>query len=150
MGKISRTRVTLSIWGADIRPEDVTRVLGCQPTRTAQTGQSILLSNGSTRVVPRGYWKLESDETDQREIDQKIERLLGRLNSDEQVWISLAQDHDIELFCGLFLDNWNEGFALPRELMAELGRRCIRVEVDIYSPVNSWPDSRTATGDEQI
>ena len=141
MGKISNTKVSLSFRSDALIPENVSAMLGCQPTQAARTGEHIALISKNIREVRQGFWRLEFDAPNEIEIDAKIEALLARLTPEIEVWNTLAQSHKIVLFCGVFLDAWNEVFVFPSRLVEELGKRHIRLELDVYSPVNSWPDA---------
>ena len=149
MGKISNTKVSLSFRSDALIPEDVSAMLGCQPTQAARTGEHIALISKTIREVRQGFWRLEYDAPLELEIDAKIEAILARLTPEIEVWNTLAQSHKIVLFCGVFLDAWNEGFVFPSRLVEELGKRHIRLELDVYSPAHSWPDAGSDLPDEQ-
>ena len=138
MSKIEKTAVSLTILGQTIQPDEITQLLGCRPTQAAKTGDRIPLSNGKTRLVKIGFWKLDYGVIDAIELDQKIEQLLEPLTSDLKTWDQIAQSGAIELFCGLFVGAWNEGFTLPATLIQKLGQRHIQLSFDIYAPVGSW------------
>src|SRR5919109_5056767 len=98
MSKIEKTAVSLTILGQTIQPDEITQLLGCRPTQAAKTGDRIPLSNGKTRLVKIGFWKLDYGVIDAIELDQKIEQLLEPLTSDLKTWDQIAQSGAIELF----------------------------------------------------
>jgi hypothetical protein len=137
MGKLEKTAVSLRITGQSLQPDEITSLLGCQPTRAAKTGDTISHPNGRTRLIKTGFWHLRS-EIDANELDKKIEGLLAQLTDDLEVWDHIARTCRLELFCGLFMGAWNEGFSLSAELITKLGQRHIELGCDIYGPVDSW------------
>ncbi len=138
MGKLEKTAVSLRITGQSLEPAELTRLLGCQPTRAAKTGDTISHPNGRTRLIKTGFWHLRYDAIDAIELDRKIESLLAQLSHDLEVWDHIAGTCQIELFCGLFMGAWNEGFSLSADLITQLGQRHIELGCDIYGPVGSW------------
>jgi hypothetical protein len=45
----------------------------------------------------------------------------------------LVQHYDLQLRVAVHLDNWNRGFSLSRETLAEVERIGARLEFDIYA-----------------
>ena len=41
--------------------------------------------------------------------------------------------YDVDLFCGLFMREGNEGLAISSKYLAELGARGIEIGLDIYA-----------------
>jgi len=39
----------------------------------------------------------------------------------------------VDIFCGVFLDDWNRGFDLPPQVLKMLSDRGITIGFDIYS-----------------
>jgi hypothetical protein len=38
----------------------------------------------------------------------------------------------------LFIDNWNEGFALSPTTLRKISERNLEIDFDIYSPTDTW------------
>jgi hypothetical protein len=51
-----------------------------------------------------------------------------------EVWRSLTEQFEVDLFCGLFLETTNRGLELPASLVSALGNRNLRIGFDIYAP----------------
>ena len=115
MASISRSTITLRIFGVDLDPEELSQLLGCAPSAAAKTGDVNPRPLGGSRIVREGYWRLEYSESDAADLEEKVEGLLGKLTSDVAVWRRITGQYKVDIFCGLFLDSWNEGFGLsPR------------------------------------
>jgi hypothetical protein len=41
-----------------------------------------------------------------------------------------------DVFCGLFLDNWSEGFALSPTTLRKISERNLEISFDVYSPTD--------------
>lgn len=132
-GPVDSVSVSLRIWGQDVDPAELSALLGCEPTEAARTGDTLVRSNGRTRLVSRGFWHLSSDRQATVLADQ-IESLLSKLTNDVAVWQSLTERFDVDLFCGLFLETTNRGVELPAHLLAKLAERRLRIGFDIYAP----------------
>ncbi|MCL4177546.1 MAG: DUF4279 domain-containing protein [Verrucomicrobia bacterium] len=56
-GPLEWSGITLRVQGDDLDPEDVSRVLGCEPDLARRRGDPILRSDGSTgRLARTGAW----------------------------------------------------------------------------------------------
>jgi hypothetical protein len=78
-------------------------------------------------------WQLSASDREPEDMDGQIREILSQMTSDLAVWRSIAEKHGIDLFCGLFLRNENEGVILSPESLAALGERGIELGFDIYS-----------------
>ena len=69
-------------------------------------------------------------------LDAQVAEILGKLTDDLDVWAARARRFDLEVFCGWFMDETNEGVRISPKTLAALGARGIALEVDIYD--GSW------------
>jgi hypothetical protein len=100
----------LRIIGDDVVPEDITRILGCEPTSTTVKGQVIRgKKTGQERIARTGSWHLNVPDRMPDDLDGQIMEILGKLNPDPDVWASLASRFRMDIFCGLFMANSSEG-----------------------------------------
>jgi hypothetical protein len=49
------------------------------------------------------------------------------------VWQGIAKRYHIDLFCGLFMADTNEGLTISSQSLAALGARGIEMGLDIYA-----------------
>ena len=132
MADIARSCISLRIFGTDLDPAILTTRLGCVPTAAARTGDTRTTPHGELRFIREGFWRLDSGEINGGELEVKAAALLSRLTSDLDVWREIAERYRVDLFCGLFLETWNEGFELSPRLLSMLGERHIAIGFDIY------------------
>lgn len=128
-GDIDRVAVSLRVIGDDLDPAVVSNLLACPPTKAYCKGDA--LPGRSRRVARTGVWILRGVDDSPGGIDEKIGRLLDRVSSDSAAWTALAP-YRKDVFCGLFLNQWNRGGWLSPELMQRLAERGLRLELDIY------------------
>ncbi len=143
MSNISKADVSIRFFGDDLEPQELTRLLGAQPSRAKRKGENWTVASGETRTARRGSWLINySEESSPVEIDEQVNALLDRLTDDTAVWLDLARRYEADVSCGLFLDNWNEGFSLAKFTLKRLSDRNLSIGFDIYAPTDTWDTDR--------
>ena len=132
-GPIDRACVSLRYFGDSLVPEELTRLLGCQPTEARRKGD-VIPDKHYHRVASTGSWRLAGSKPETTDIEDQIVALLTPVTSDLQVWQRLTRELDADIFCGLFLDQENRGFFLSPRVTQMLSDRGIGIGFDIYSP----------------
>ena len=139
MSDISRSTISIRLFGQKLNPEKITQLLGCEPSSSARTGEKIIKRNGQERIVKKGFWLLDYGESDDVLVEEKIELLLGKLTDNLEAWQEVTKNLSLaDVFCGLFIDNWNEGFTLSPSTMRKISERNLEINLDIYSPTDTW------------
>jgi hypothetical protein len=134
MAQVQRSVVTLRIRSDDLIPDEITRLLGATPTHAQIKGEKIVgRKTGHVRIAKMGMWRLSANDREPEDMDDQIEEILSQTTSDLTIWRSIAEEHEIDLFCGLFLGVSNEGMSLSSKSLAALGERGIELALDIYS-----------------
>ena len=124
----------LRIYGDDLDPDEITRLMGHAPSRSQRKGQSVLDSSGRVKRVARtGSWLLDRSLDAEATIEEGIESLLDGLPDDEQMWAELRQRFQVDLLCDVFIRGVNQGFTVSPRVLGLLARRGIEFGVDIYS-----------------
>ena len=131
MAAIARVRASLRVFGDSLEPEEVSALLGHQPTRCHRKGDKCGPHGAS--VEPTGAWILDSRTSEKAEIEDHVESLLAILTSDHDEWASLTERFSASILCGVFLDQYNEGFELSPRLCKALANRGLVIAFDIYS-----------------
>lgn len=131
MAAIGRIRASLRVFGDALEPEEVSALLGRPPSREHRKGDKIR-GNGDA-VEPTGAWILDSDLSEKAELEEHVEALLGSLSNDMDEWSSLLDRFSASLHCGLFLDQYNEGFELSPRVAQAIAERGLVIAFDIYS-----------------
>ena len=133
-GFIDRVTVSLRVFGDDLDPNEVTRLLNCQPTKCYVKGEEVVgRTTGLRRVTHTGGWLLNSDDERSVRLDEQIANLLARVTDDLTVWGELTNRYKVDLFCGLFLDAENRECWLSAETLRWLAERTLSIGFDIYA-----------------
>lgn len=133
MGTVSRTVATLRFFGDDLLPDEITSRLGRAPSKSETKGDEWKRPNGIIRIARWGSWRLEAADREPGNLDAQVAELLSELSDDLTVWADLTTRFRADVFCGLFLDEGNEGISLAPQTLAMLGARNLKVGLDIYS-----------------
>ena len=131
-GTVDETSVALRILGDDLNPDEITKILGFPPNMARKKGD-IRIGNRTKREYKArtGQWHLESPRG-KGDLDNHIRWILDALTPEQDSWDSINERYKLDLFCGLFLEDWNRGAGISASLMFELGRRGIALSLDIY------------------
>lgn len=132
-GQVDESTATLRILGDDLDPDEITELLNFPPTVARRKGDVRVGKRTKKEYKARtGQWHVESPRGN-GDLDQHIRWIIDALSTDQEIWDSIKARYDLDLFCGLFLEDWNRGTGITAELMSELGRRGIDLSLDIYS-----------------
>lgn len=132
MPSLYETVASLRFFGDDLDPEEITRLLGRPPTVGAKKGGAWLTSMGLEKVADRGSWRRETERRSPGDLDAQIAELFAQLTDDLEVWNDLSRRFQADIFCGLFLNEFNEGISLSPETLAAVGSRGLSLDMDIY------------------
>jgi hypothetical protein len=126
-------RASLRIFGDELDPDEITRLLGKQPHRVQRRGYPMRLPSGAEgKIMSFSSWTLEADESFSGDLDVQVAQILDRTTDDLAVWRHIASAYKMDLFCGLFLRSYNEGLSLSPNTLRDLGEREIMLGLDIY------------------
>ncbi len=135
MAHLHRSVATLRISGEDLDPAEISALLGCVPTSSQRKGDVFTSkASGLSRTVKLGAWRLEAADREPEDLDGQIAELLSKLTPSLEVWASIAERYAVDLFCGFFMQETNEGVEISARSLASLGERGIILGLDIYSP----------------
>ena len=131
MPRVNSTAVSLRFFGDDLLPDEITSLLGRAPTESKTKG--VPWQSGSRTIIAKtGRWRLCADDSSPGDIDRQIEILLGGLTDNLDVWADLTARFVADVFCGLFMQESNEGISLAPQTLAMLGARNLILGFDIY------------------
>ena len=137
VGALDDFRISLDVIGDEVDPDEISAMLGCQPTTAHRKGGAIHGRDGMfRRHAKSGRWSLAVSSRDDEEpnFDTSLREMLESLTDNLDTWKHLAQRFDTGLFCGIFLTDSNRGFTISPELMSALGDRELYLGLDLYGP----------------
>lgn len=122
--------------GQDLVPDEVSVLLGTGPSLAYARGDKLGGSRGPGRIAKFGFWGMNAPETEPADFDRQVAELLSRMTQDLGVWHALATEYDVDLFCGWFMDHYNEGLQASVDTLQALAERRISLGVDLYGPTD--------------
>lgn len=134
-GAIKDATVTLRLFGDDLIPAEITKLLGALPTQARKKGEVVQDSRYDLEART-GSWLLKSALGGSTALSEQISSLLNQVTSDAKVWHQLTTRYSADLFCGIFLDEFNRDFDLPPQLVARLAKLGLGISFDLYGPVS--------------
>lgn len=137
-GNVGRTTVSLRFSGEDLDPDVLTRTLQCAPSMAYRKGDPVTKDGRGSRR--RGLWLLKSRLEESCSIGEHVGEILSRVTSDPAAWADLAR-FTPDIFCGLFLSDFNQGDTLAPPTMEMLAARGISLGLDIYSDASEKPQA---------
>ncbi len=135
-GLVDRSRLTLGIHGDELEPDDISRLLGCAPTRSHRRGEP----RKSGPPWPHGAWLLSVEGKAPTGPEELVHLLLAQLPSDDRLWSELKTKYRLRLGFGIFTERWNRGFELTPGAVARIHSLGVGVGVDIYADLESDDD----------
>ena len=128
MTELHHSHASLRFFGDDLIPEEITELLGAQ----RKGGLSQPNAGGKVFVARRGGWRLCASRREPADLDAQVAELLGQLTTDLEVWRGLASRFKVDLFCGWFMHEGNEGISVSPATMRALADRGILLDIDLY------------------
>ncbi len=137
MSGVKTSTATLRIYGDDLVPQEITEMLGASPTHAKIKGEKSFGSKtGQTYVAKSGMWQLAASDREPEDIDGQIREIFGKLSADLSVWQCIAKKYRVNLFCGLFMSETNDGLGISPQSLGVLAERGVELWFDIYSPID--------------
>jgi hypothetical protein len=138
-GVIDETRATLSLQGATLDPDAVTRFLGVNPTRSHRPGEPIGAGREETRAA--GDWMLEVNVSAPEEAEAALSKLFAMLPETDEVWAELNANYRVSLNLMMVVKAWNRGFQLSAPLLSEVTRRGLALSFEVYAEPQQMPSA---------
>jgi Domain of unknown function (DUF4279) len=127
--KQATVKVSLVIKGFSCAPEEVTEIIGVDPTRTWLRGDRI--SALATNLRHENGWELKGSLGDGNPLDVQVLAML-RLLAPAQSRFSGLPDCSVRLSCAVYAYEGSPQMFLPREAIAGLAGIGAEVDIDYY------------------
>jgi heme-degrading monooxygenase HmoA len=131
---ITRDKASLRLFSETHRAEDVTAVLGPEPTKTAERGDrkaSARRDASGALITPllhrTSLWQLDAPDVPEGVEEasghafESVERLVELVRDRAGQLAKLREHYDIDIVYGAFSDSWQGGFVIPAPLLVDLG-----------------------------
>jgi hypothetical protein len=131
-GPIDEARVSLTLYGESLDPDDVSRRLGCAPTRSFRKGETRRPSGRDGRPMLHGAWFLTVEGKPPVSVDDLVTNLLERFPKEEQFWNDLRRDYSVQVRVGIHTSGWNRGFDLSSNAVRLVALTGAPIGFDLY------------------
>ncbi|MEM6481911.1 MAG: DUF4279 domain-containing protein [Pseudomonadota bacterium] len=133
MAVLSGSAASLRFFGDDLDPDELTRLLGCRPTKSERKEEQIVGQvTGNKRTARSGRWRLRAERREPGDFDAQISEILDQLTNDINIWQDLTSRFRADVFCGLFMEEGKEGISLSNETLQKLAERGLTIDFNIY------------------
>jgi hypothetical protein len=129
MSELDNSIVSIRFVGKNLDTKIISEQLGYIESNLTETTVKKLRNNNI-------IWGIRLAGKDRMSLENKIMMLLGEFTKDILIWRQVTESIKADIFCGLFLDEWNQGFDLTPDLMKEISDRNLEIGFDIYSPTD--------------
>ena len=137
-GPIDDASASLNIYGENLEPEEITRMLGLSPTHSHRRGER---RRPDGPQFSTGAWlhRVDSDVAPDAP-DRALGSLLDRLPSDRSLWIGITQRYEVRIFFRIGFEGWNKGFTLSAHNIQRTADLGVRLDFDLYASENQPPE----------
>lgn len=126
---VDEASVSLCVFGEDLDPAEVTRLLGVAPTRTHRRGDR---TEAQSRPSVQGAWirqvRCEAPVTP----EAALRRLLDSIPRDHDAWLQLAAEASVQVRVACHFTRWNKGFSFSPDVVRRLGELGLEVRFAFY------------------
>jgi len=133
MATLDQCKAALRIFGDELIPEELSRLFDHFHTKGWVKGYEYSTSSGKVVVKKSGAWILDAEPTASADFDGQISQLLGYIDVSLDDWALLAKRFEMDIFCGWFMRESNEGISVSSQTMRLLSERNIALFIDIYA-----------------
>ena len=134
MARLHRSLAALRISGDDLDPSEIITLLGCVPSQAQRKGQTFTSATGKTRTAKFGMWLIDAEDREPEDLNGQVAELLARLTSSMDMWRSISARYTIDLYCGFFMQETNEGLTISATTLRALSDRGIELSLELYFP----------------
>jgi len=123
---------------------DITRILHVQPTQMNEIGDPVS-ARLPGKLRTSATWRLESSASNAESLSTHIANLLRQIGDQNEAVRSLAATCDVDLFCGVFLEDDTAQCSLSVDMLQRIVPLGADVVLNLYLPGIPHPDQKWAS-----
>jgi hypothetical protein len=131
-GEQKWSRAALRISGDTLAPDQMTAILGSEPTESGIKGERFSTRHSAARRT--SFWLLESPLKDSLPLADHLEWLLDLVEPKLDLIGSVAEKWRVDFFCGFASGNGQGGTTFESDLLRRLAHLGIPLVLDLYPP----------------
>jgi len=144
MAAIGKSTASVRFFGDQLDPDEVTRLLACEPSKQYRKGDLVSPRRENRRKF--GAWIVAAEDCSPEAVDDQLASIFARTTQDLRVWQDLVSRYEGDVFCGLFMNESNEGFSLSPSTLKALAARGLEIGFDVYDP-DDEPETQRPSGE---
>jgi hypothetical protein len=126
------SRAALRISGETLRPDQISALLGLEPSQSGVKGERFSTRHSAVRRT--SFWLLKSPLNDDLPLAEHLEWLLELIEPKLDLIGSLAEKWRVDFFCGFSSENGQGGVTFEPSLLRRLAHLGIPLVLDLYPP----------------
>ncbi len=127
---MKRVIVTLRVFSEELDPDNVTKILGTEPTSQYSRGDRISEYSAADKKHTNGQWSLERNGS--HADFESILREFTKLVSEEKLKLLSELSTSQDILIGLFGVRNQSGFEIAPDILEQLGQRGWALIFDMY------------------
>lgn len=131
-GSVDKTSVCLAVYGEELNPDEISKILNCQPTKAHRRGAR-QDSNSKYAPYTKGAWLLNLKGFAPITAEELIIDLLSRVPTNSLLWQELSAIYDVQVRIGIHMKGWNKGFNLNSQTVQRISELGASMVFDIYA-----------------
>jgi hypothetical protein len=131
-GEIDAGEFSIDITSNDLRPTEITALIGLQPTSHHLQGDAF---GSRGHKFKSGCWTYSSGRLDFRAgrcFEEQFDDFVRALPNTSAIWERIAAHHEAVVKICLWMRTWNREFDISAFALGELARRQLRLHIDTY------------------
>jgi Domain of unknown function (DUF4279) len=131
-GEVDESSVSLRFFGNDLEPDTITTILGVCPTKSYRKGD-VFRGKKYDYIQKIGSWRYHhTRRCAEISLEEQLNSLFDLIAVDLDVWRDLTTKFKADLFCGLWLKEWNRELDFSPAILMRIAERGLRISLDIY------------------
>lgn len=135
MAHVHRSAACLRIYGDQLDPDKISQMLGAKPTKSYRKGD-IKHSKNADIIRKTGSWMFDAKDKEPENLNAQVEEILSNLTQELTIWTKLSNEYGIDLFCGFFMKESDEGFEISPQTLKALSDRGIKLAICLYASLD--------------
>jgi hypothetical protein len=131
-GEGKSSRASLWIGGDALRPDEISSLLGLEPTKSGVKGEQF--GSRSVGVRRSSFWYLKCPLSDRLPLAEHLKWLLDLFEPKLDLINSIAKEWKVMFFCGLSSENGQGGVTFDPSLLRRLANLGILFVLDLHLP----------------
>jgi hypothetical protein len=128
---------SLRVSSAVRRSSEISAVMGCEPSFSADRGDPVTPRNPAGQVRHESICVFSSGLGDSEPLEVHLNKLIAFCAQRVGALRGLAEDCEIDLFLGISSESGQAGFVVDRGALERLARLPVSLTVDLYPPERS-------------